>query len=79
MTRDFINHAHVIFTAMKNFGNTAIAKTKIVDEVKEVFENNPNLRRNFERNEQSKAIFASLLPALVRNQYLSRSTKKNPM
>ena len=25
----------------------------------EVFENNPNLRRNFEKNEQSKAIFAS--------------------
>ena len=79
ITRDFINHAHVIFSALKNFGNTAIAKTKIVDEVKEVLESNPDLRRNFKTHERSKAVFASLLPALVRNQYLSRSVKTNPM
>jgi superfamily II DNA helicase RecQ len=77
-TRDFTNHANVIFTAINTFGGQAISMTKIIKEIKELFRNTADLCNNFEDGERSENVFKALLPGLVRSQYILRTIKTNP-
>ena len=75
-TRDFAGHAQIIFEAIKRLGSSSLTKTGITKTISEILRNNPS-RRSALPGSVSSEMFASLLPSLVRAQYLGRSTKQN--